>query len=135
MNILEKFGTDDDLETGTGVTLDFGSGCTVTVHRAGGSNKRYHKALAKALKPYRQQVQADNLDMNEAIEAFAEVYVETVIIAWTGVEDNDGPVDIKDKKRSVALLVAAPDFFEIIKTEAEARATFQDEEKTADAGN
>lgn len=130
MDVAKKFGTDSDLETGKGITLDFGGGATVTIHRAGGSNAKYHRAASRRS----ARIKAAANDLDASLKVMAEVYAEAVVLGWTGIELEGEPVEYS-KENVVAVFVAVPDFFNAIREEAENAATFRDVEAKAAAGN
>lgn len=130
MDIGKKYGTDSDLESGTGITLDFGGGATVKIHRAGGTNEKYMRAAAKR----RARLNAAKNDLKASLRVLAEVYAEAVVLDWTGIELN-GEALPYSKENVIRAFVEAPDFFNLIRGEAEEASNFRDAERAADAGN
>jgi hypothetical protein len=130
MDISKKFGTDADLESGTGITLDFGGGATVTIHRAGGTNAKFMRAAAKR----RARLNAAKNDLDASLRVLAEVYAEAIVLGWTGIE-LDGKAVPYSKENVIAAFVAVPEFFNMIRQEAEEAGNFRDGEREADAGN
>lgn len=134
MDIAKKFGTDADLESGTGITLDFGDGATVTIHRAGGSNQKFDTVFRRVFKPYRQQMAAGTLNNETASRCLAIVYADAVVLDWKGIEIHGEPMPF-NRENVLKVFEAAPEFFNMIKTEAEAASNFRDAELEDDLGN
>jgi hypothetical protein len=134
MDVFEKFGTDKELESETGITLVFGDGCTVTIKRAGASNRKYAEVAKRVFKPYRTQIDADALDHDLAVKLFARIYAEAVVTDWQGITFKGEPMPYSAENVR-KLFEAAPDFLARIKAEAENAANFRDAEREADAGN
>ena len=130
MDIAKKYGTDADLEAGTGITLDFGGGATVTIHRAGGMNAKFMRAAAKR----RARLNAARNDLDASLRVLAEVYAEAVVIDWQGIELNGEPLPYS-KENVIRAFVEAPEFFNVIRAEAEEASNFRDAQREDDAGN
>lgn len=134
MDLNAKFGTDTDLEAETGITLDFGQGAKVTIHRAGGSNRKFSTVSKRVFKPYRQQINANTLDENLAVKLLATIYAEAVVLDWEGIKDGEELVPFT-KANAIAIFVKFPEFFNAIRREAEDAANFRDVEREEDSGN
>lgn len=134
MSLYQKFETDANLETGKGVTLDYGD-FTITIHRAGNSNRAYQKALVDKIKPYARMMQAGNLDAEKSNRLMAEVYADTIVKGWSGVTDKKGKELEFTRENVVKVLTDLPDFFQKLQNEAEDVANFRKAEIEADAKN
>ena len=73
---LEQFASDENLET-EGTWCDYGS-FRVLLARAGGSNKKYLKALQKAVKQLGNQ--QNNIDANRAVGR--SLMADYLILGW-----------------------------------------------------
>lgn len=135
MSFYNTFKTDADLEAGAGVDLDYGEAGTITIHRAGGDNKKFSKVLAAKMKPYRRQLQNGTMDDEVAERLMAEVYAEAVIIGWEGVKDEKGKTLPYSKENVVKLLTDLPELFKDIQDQASTIANFRKEEIEAEAKN
>lgn len=71
-----------------GVVVDFDL-FRVTLARAGGSNKKFGKMLAKAYKPIRKAVDMGMVSDERVTAIFADAYADTVIKKWE-VKQADG---------------------------------------------
>jgi hypothetical protein len=132
MSFLRKrYKTDPKVEQ-RGVEVDL-DGAIVTIARAGGTNKKYKKALSKALKPFRAAIDADNLDDDRALPAIVKVFVDEVLLNWqtevdgklvTGIEGVDGSVVPFTKENAVAFLLEVPELFYELQGKATGRKLF-----------
>jgi hypothetical protein len=134
MNLYQTFKADESMEK-TGIDLQYGPDCKIRIARAGGSNRRYGKLLGERLKPFRRQMDNGTLDDAVAAELMAEVYAESVILGWTGVDGPDGqPLDF-NRENCVKLLTDLPELFRDIQEQAAKIANFRAAEREADAKN
>lgn len=140
-SLRNRYKTDPKVEQ-RGVEVDL-DGAIVTIARAGGSNKKYKKALAKALKPFRAAIDSDSLDDDRALPALVKVFVDEVLLNWQtevdgklvqGIEGPDGGVVPFNKENAVAFLLEVPELFQELQTKATGRKLFLDDLETA-AGN
>lgn len=135
MSFYDTFSTDPDLEAGSGVALDYGDAGKITIHRAGGANRKFSTVLDAKLKPYRRQIENGTLDDKIAERVLAEAYAEAVIIGWSGVSGRDGKPLAFTKANVVGLLTDLPDLFADIKAQATRVSNFRRAAVEADAGN
>jgi hypothetical protein len=103
------------------------------VSRAGGSNKKYKKALAKALKPFRAAIEADDIDDERARPALVKVFVDHVLQDWktlhdgkwmSGIESQEGPPLPYTKENATAFLLECPELFDELQEKATKRKLF-----------
>jgi len=125
-NPYELFGTDKDLENGSGVSIDY-PGFSITLHRAGGSNKQFGKVFVNKLKPHRQKHARGVLEEGVAHTILVETYAETVIIGWEGVKDAKNKTIAFSVENCIKLLTDLPELFEDIQVQANNFATFKAE--------
>lgn len=114
------FGTNKELESGKGVKLQY-PGFSITIHRAGGSNKKYAATLAQKMKPHRQRFERGLLDDETSERLLMEVYAESVVVGWENIAMDFTP------ENCVKLFVDLPDLYADIKTQAMSAATFRDQ--------
>lgn len=153
MSLWQTYGTDADLETTKGVTIEFDS-CKVTLARAGGSNLKYQRALLAKTRPYRAAIDAGTAAPEVLNDILIEVYAETVVIGWgtkvgdqylVGIEpppvkgtklelDSNGLLPFTPKNVAF-VLKQLPDFFAYIQGEAQKIANFRAEEAEVAAKN
>lgn len=148
MGLSNQFKTDDTLET-KGVVLDYGT-TRIRIARAGGANKRFGLALAKATKPHKRSIQAGIMDQQLSDFLLRDVYSRTVVIGWeTKGEDGEfkrgiDPVDIGEPagdllsvspENVLRVFNHLPDLFNDVQLQAQEHAIFRAELDEASAGN
>lgn len=132
MNFYKQFSTSEDLESKVGVTLDYGAAGKITIHRAGGTNKKFGETITAKLKPYRRQIDAGTLADDVANRVLAEAYADAVIIGWEGVTDANGDALDFTRANVVKLLTDLPELFKDIQAQATDVANFRAEQIKAD---
>lgn len=135
MSLRDHFKTDPELER-VGVEFDYGD-AIITLARAGGSNRAYKTALAKAVRPYRAAIDAETIRDEQLFPVLVIPFVEHVILNWVtrrtdgtlvpGIESPDG-VDAEPlpftKENAVAFLKDVPEFFYKLTANATAARAF-----------
>ena len=134
-SFYDTFETDTNLECGEGVDLDYRACGVITIHRAGGANRKFQRVLAAKSKPYARQIQLDELDDETDMRIIAETYAETVIIGWRGVKDRQGLELPFTKENVVKLLMELPELFADIRRQARDISNFRKAAVEADAKN
>jgi len=129
-NIGEIFGTNEELESGAGVTIDY-PGFSVTVHRAGGSNEKFKEVIAKKTKPHQQLLSRGLLDNDVSERILMETYAETVVVGWENVTDAKGKKIPYSPENVVKQFKAYPEFYKDIRTFAEKASNFRDAQEEA----
>lgn len=144
MSLRKAFLTDKSLET-RGIEIDYGTSI-FTCARAGGANKAYKKALAKALKPFRVAIEADNIDDERArpalIKAFAEHVVLGCKVLITGENDEETWVQGLEGKEPntfvsfttdnlIALLTEVPELYQDLQQKTIGRKLFLEDMEEA----
>lgn len=135
MSLYNTFKTDQNLESGKGVDLDYGDGVVITIHRAGGSNKKYSTLAAQKLKPYARKINNGTADADVIERVMAEIYAEAVIVGWKGVTDSEGKAMKFTKENAVKLLTDLPDLFADIQAQADKISNFRAEQTEEVAKN
>lgn len=129
MSLYKTFKTDPSLET-SGVDLNYGANesgeqIIIRIARAGGANKAYEKALANKIRPIKRQIQTGTVAEATLKEIMREVYAETVILGWEGVEDENGDPLPFTSENAKKLFVDLPDLFSDIQGQAQEIAIFR----------
>lgn len=139
MSLYAKFETDRSLEK-QGITLDYGPNShdkpiEIRIARAGGSNDAYLKRMEAKAKPHRRQIQHDTIERITLENIVKEVYAETVVLGWSGVEDRDGNEMQFNKENCLKLFNDLPDLYADIQEQAQSSALFRMSVREADAKN
>lgn len=117
-----------------GVELDYGD-FSITVARAGGSNRAYQKALETKTKPIRRALAAGQVDPKRTSAIMREVFAETVVIGWKDVTDKNGKKLPFNTANAVKLFKDLPDLFNDVMQQASSFQLFQDVDTENDEGN
>ena len=139
MSLYTQFETDREIEK-TGIVLDYGFNSKkqpiqIRMARAGGANERYSKLLELRTKPYRRQIQNETLENAVAEKITKEVYAQTVVLGWTGVEDRDGNEMPFTQENCVKLFTDLPDLWSDVQSQSTRASLFRAEILEADAKN
>ncbi len=139
MSFYKQFETDRVVEK-TGIVLDYGVNSKkqpfqIRIARAGGANERYSKLLELRTKPYRRQIQNETLDNAVAEKITKEVYAQTVVLGWNGVEDRDGNDMPFTQENCVKLFTDLPDLWSDVQSQSTRASLFRAEILEADAKN
>jgi len=143
-NLFEDFKTEDNFEI-DGVWKEYKGHTKVKLARAGNKNTEYFKYLRKSAKKYENAGTDTKEDQDRP---WAEVFSKTVVKGWKS-KDGDEWVDgifLPDEKGDVVLhsyspenvmkvLLMLPDFFEILKKDADEVKTFQKEKEEEEVKN
>lgn len=93
MGLYTQYKTDSALETG-GVWFEIMDGVKFLIARAGGSNRKYRRALDNRSKPYRHQIRKETIDAEKLRELAMLAFVDACLLDWDGVTDgNDEPME------------------------------------------
>lgn len=139
MSLYRQFKTDTKLEK-EGVLLHYGTNSKgkdimIRVARAGAGNDAYVKRMEAKVKPYRRQIQNETIERALLTGILREVFAETVVLGWDGVEDENGKDMPFSKDNCVKLFTDLPDLFEDVQEQAQKAALFRAEIREADAKN
>jgi len=135
MSFYNTFQTDENLENGQGVDLDYGQNGIITIHRAGGSNKSFARVLNAKMKPYSRQLQTDTMEDEIASKLLIETYAETVIINWKNVTDQEGNKLAFNRSNCIKILTDLPELFKDIQNQANSISNFRKEQEEIEAKN
>lgn len=133
-NPYELFGTNKELEAGKGVTLQY-PGFSITIHRAGGANKKFASVLDQKMKPYRQRLERGLLDNETSNQILLETYAEAVIVGWKDVKDANGKKIPFSVENVVKLFTDLPDLFEDVKQQSNRATIFRQEVEKVEEKN
>lgn len=133
-NPYSIFKTNTNLESGAGITLQY-PGFSITIHRAGGSNKKFATILAQKLKPHRQAFERGLLDDETSERIVLEAYAESIVVGWDNVKDEKGKL-IKFSVENVKKLFSdLPELFADVKAQAANASLFRQEQEKTDIKN
>lgn len=139
MSLFKQFATNKEAEQ-DGIWVDFGPNEDGTVPgfkiaRAGKSNKKWTKAVERATKPHRRQMDLGTLDNVIAEKLMLGVFVDSILIDWRNVQDKDGKEIKLSKESATALFEALPELYDELSTNASKAAMFRDEALENEAKN
>ena len=139
MSLYKQFKTDQSIEK-AGIILHYGSNSKgqpieFRVARAGGANDQYAKVMELKTKPHRRQIQNETIDLATLERILREVYAQTVVIGWSGVEDENGNDLPYTVENCIKLFADLPDLFKDIQEQTQKSALFRQELIEADSKN
>ena len=103
--------------------------------RAGGMNSRFSKALEQKIRPHRRKIDNEEMDTALANSIMMEVFVETVIKGWRGVNDDEGKPLPFTTENVLNILRDLPDLFAELREVAGKQANFRATSTEDDLGN
>lgn len=130
----DLFKNNENLEAGAGVTLEY-PGFSITIHRAGGANKKFAQILSNKMKPFRHQLDRGIMDDDVSARILRESYAEGVVIGWNNIKDADGNDMPFSKENVIKLFTDLPDLFADVRIQAENVSLFREEEAKVDEKN
>jgi len=137
MSLFKTFETDEKKETeGVEVEGPPNDDSTVPVFvlaSMGRANKKYAKALDKATKPFRGNLQSMGNDFAEKI--FMEIFVSCVLKDWRNVQDRDGSTITFSEPNAIELFKKLPRLYDFLQTYAQSSELFKDEAREEEAKN
>ena len=167
MSLYDQFQTNPDKET-NGVPVAFAPNQDKTIPiftlaRMGKMNKEYTKALEKATRPYRRQIELKTMDPDVAESVFMDVFIQTILRGWQNVQlpvkvdgkpvyeldEATGAVKLDAKKKPMRkvevlafnetnarrLFTELPDLYEDLQAEAVTVSNYHDEMLEDEAKN
>ena len=111
-----------------GIKLSFGKGRKITVLRSGATNNKYKVAMRDVFKPYMTTGGLTGLSDDESGGLMKRVYAQSIVIGWEGFTDDDGEPMVYSEDACVALFDAAPEIYDIVRTESAQFSNFVSEE-------
>ena len=146
MSLSAQFKTDNDKEV-NGVPVTFGENAdgsvpTFTVSRMSRTNQRYAKALERASKPYKRQIDNGTFDAVASEKLLMSVFVDSVLTGWDNIllSDVTGNPDDKgfamfSRENALALFTNLPELYAELSGQANNLSLYRAAELEADAGN
>lgn len=139
MSLYENFQTNKEREVG-GVPMEYspnkdGTIPTFNVTRMSRSNTRYTKRLEAATKPHRRAIQLETMDNNLAEKISMQVFVETILLGWSNIQDRSGKVISFSKAAAIALFTDLPDLYDDLQARATKASEFRDAAVEEEAKN
>jgi len=142
-NPLRKMYETSDTVEKEGIIIEYAPGVELRVARAGGSNKRFTKEMARLCKPYRRAIQTETINEEILTMIFQKAYARTVILGWKGftkdiITKNDDDADIElpfNEENCMAVLAAQQNLFQDIVKTADNISLFRAEINEVDSGN
>lgn len=125
MGLYDTYKTDKAKEK-EGITIEFQDDVTVSFARAGSNNREYVNMLTAKTK------NARNMSGAKQMKILAEIYAKTVIKGWSGVTDENGEEMPFTVDNCIKLLTDLPDFFTLVREEAESLENFREERQEED---
>jgi len=137
MSLFDQYETDAKKEQ-EGVEVPLlpntdGSVPTFVLAATSKTNSKYTKALNKATKPYRRNMDAVSDEHAESI--YQDVFVKHVLKSWRNVQERDGTVIEYNPANAVALFKRLPRLYDALIERANSLELFRDAEREGDAGN
>jgi len=125
-NIYALFETDTTMEQ-QGVVVDFGPYGRFKVARASGNNIKYTEAFKRFNKPFQKMLKRNTMPEALAKKLLAQVYAESIILAWEGILDRDNRPIPFSKENVVKVLLDLPDLFTQIIAESQNAESYRKE--------
>lgn len=119
-----------------GIVRNFGD-FWVKIARAGGSNKKYEKAVERLTKPHRRAIELEALPDAIYTKLIVEAYAEAVVLDWggDGATDDEGTVLPCTKENVIAVMTKYPDLFQMLVKDAQNFQLYKNEGLKADEKN
>lgn len=136
-SLFDQFETNAAKEA-NGVEVEFapnrdGTVPTFIVAATSKANTKYAKALNKATKPYRRNMDAMADEHAEAI--YKDVFVKTVLKGWRNVQDRDGNQISFSVENALALFEKLPRLYDELVQRAGSIELFREAQREDEAGN
>lgn len=103
--------------------------------RAGGQNSSFAKTLEKRIRPHRRKIDNEDMDVELANRIMIEVFAETVIKDWKGVNDDEGKALPCTRDNIIHILTELPELFNELRDVASKHANFRAAITEEDVGN
>jgi hypothetical protein len=133
-NLYAAFETSKTVEK-EGVYIKYGEKTKIRIARAGGSNTAFSLRYEVLMRPYRRLAQTNHMDKEVQAEIMRQLYAETVVRGWEGVNDRAGNELIFSVANCIQLFTDLPDLFDDVVNHSLNSALFREEIREEDAKN
>lgn len=139
-NPYQMFKCDQNIESGEGFTIQYKDekgkvAFSITIHRAGGSNKKYGNVFARKMKPHRQRFDRGTLDEDTSNKILLESFVEGVVVGWKDVTDEKGKKITFNVENCLKFFTDLPDLYADVKAQANDVSNFRTEQEEVEIKN
>lgn len=141
MSLYKKFKTDENKEVNgfrvelTEAVNQDGSIPVFIVGRIHEGNVNYSRAVDRASRPHRRQIQLGVFDNQKAERILRDVFIESVLLGWENVQDEKGNKLPFNKENAIKLFDDLPDLYKLLRSEAAEFENFKVSEREEDAKN
>lgn len=137
MSLYDLFESDPTAER-DGIVLEYGANkdgtpIEIRIRRAGGENHQFQKTFEAKTKPYRRIM--DRLDKKTNDRIMREIYAESIIVGWSGVQDRDGNTMEFNRENAIKLLTDLPNVFNDIMRQSQNEDLFRKNLREEESGN
>jgi len=137
MSLFDTFETNENKEA-QGVEVecapnDDGSVPVFIIASMGRANRKYAKALEKATKPFRGNIQSMGADFAEKV--FMEIFVSCVLKDWRNVQDKEGNTVTFSEPNAIEYFKKLPRLYDYLQSQAQSVELFKDEAREEAAKN
>ncbi len=134
-SIYDQWGTDAKVEE-EGIVLDYGDAGHLRVRRAGGSNKRFQKAIERFSRKYKRQIDLGILREEVAERELVNAYADTIVIGGEVVGKDGKKINLKGNKAAVVTLFKdLPDLFRDVRDQCGSIEAFRILDREEEAKN
>lgn len=123
----DAYRVDPELESKTGVRLEFQGPCWITMKRAGGNNRAYQRAIQELTKPVRRQITNETIDPDKLNEIYIRAYARAVVLGWEEVTDLEDNALAYSEANFLKAMQLYPDLWEDVQREATKLTNFRKE--------
>jgi hypothetical protein len=139
MSLYNQFETNKEAEI-EGVEVQYGANADKTVptfriSRMSKANKKYTKALERATRPHRRAIELETMNNDLAERLFMGVFVDTVLLGWSNVQDREGKNIAFNKENALKLFTDLPELYDDLQEKAKKASLFREEAIEEEAGN
>jgi len=104
--------------------LDNGKTFEITMRQAGGQNQDFERVYAAKTKPVARAIENNTIDREERLKIMSEIFTDTVIVGWAGLQDPDGNEIPFNRENCLALLQQFEPLFDAIFADASDKKNF-----------
>ena len=125
-NLHKLFKMDSSLEQ-DGVWFEVTDTTKFKIRRFGGSNTKLSAAYAKHYKTKARLIESGQLPENESRRIFTSIFVESCLVGWEGVTDEDGNEIPFTVENAMNLLSDLPELFDTLWGEAKNQNNYRED--------